>query len=522
MKRSFFAALSTLGLIINVAVAHAEDIILSGETCMTDASSLTDNENQIRRAIINSDLEAVKRLVTADNVNMQTVAQVSRGNSREISRNGMNVWVVDYDMVCVNLLHFALREARNVVGRESDRVEIIGYLIELGIDVKARDSRGTHPLSLLGLYQGEKERDTALHAALIKNGAHVSEYDLDRYLKYNFDLAVLAIENGAKPENIEEFLERAANESPASFLKLLLSKGFQPNRNTLIGAARSKTDALEKVKILLDAKLPIDVPKDPNDKSLRMCGVTTLSTPLIAAISGGNTDVFHYLLAQGADVNADCPAAVASRYSELDYLKTLIARGASINPTNCPCDVTPLSEALSLPVVQYLVQNGADIHSEAVRRSFRQSIEYRRNDVVNYLVSVGLTLPPDAINLAFLEPLITCAHRSMPIASAATDEDILWLKEKGAKSIKFVVPKIIDDKWIEDVLMATLVKRLEQLNLRKEWDWSEKSILYVEFHVNDYLYIIKPWDAVEVASEYLGLSPEEMFKRWGSGKKNKK
>jgi uncharacterized protein len=96
--------------------------------------------------------------------------------------------------------------------------------------------------------------------------------------------------------------------------------------------------------------------------------------PLGLAVFFGHRETFDVLLAAGADVNAvtresmkitPLHSAVAARQFEM--ARTLIARGANVNPRQAENGVTPLHEAAAsgeIEFVKLLLEHGAELNAK--------------------------------------------------------------------------------------------------------------------------------------------------------------
>ncbi|MDR2881538.1 MAG: DUF4259 domain-containing protein [Azoarcus sp.] len=369
-------------------------------------------EHPIYKAVTSGDLGAVKRLVNRDNVNAPMQAWgVTQEGVPPHSGIGYRFVVVD-----TTLLHLA------AIGDSREAPAIIDYLVQIGGDINATDDRGLTPLPRAN--QGDRE----IQAALIRNGARLNFEDegganfLESYILHkDYDLAILALKHGATPNDARGLLrygvvfDNVADDAPAPILDLLLTIGMKPDPGVLFRAAGSEKDALEKVKALLAAKVPIDPPK----------GIANY--PLIRAMERANFEVFNYLLEQGADIDRGNPITAAAMVDCLGCLEALLKKGANLNPGG----YAPLAAAKSLKVVRYLVENGADISGKSVRQLIGESLANRRYDIVDYLISRNAALPPGFRRDSFREIRLTSAlsgsgwgHGSFENESA-----LEWLRE---------------------------------------------------------------------------------------------
>ena len=200
-------------------------------------------------------------------------------------------------------------------------------------------------------------------------------------------------------------LLEAAEDGDTTLIAQLLDSGADVNAvirgdgTPLIGAAREGHMAA--IRLLLDRGADVNL------------GVNGDGNPLIVAADNGHIDVVKLLLERGADIDlgieGDGNALIKAAGNGHENIVTLLLdRGADINKI-VPGDENALMQAAesgSLSIVKLLVGRGADVNISVtvergdgartvkeVRSSLGQARKGRRNDIVEYLRSVGAREP---------------------------------------------------------------------------------------------------------------------------------
>ena len=210
----------------------------------------------------------------------------------------------------------------------SDRKDVAEVLLAHGADVRAKDDHGWTPL-LLAAHEGKKD----LVEQLLAHGADVNSRDKQGKTPLHW----------AKP-NIKEWLRQ---------------HGGHDFQRDVLDAARAGN--LELIKTLL-----ID---DPNLVSVSSSDLWR--KPLHEAVSSGHKDVTEFLLANGANVNAEdeqgnTPLHLAASEGRKDVAEQLLANGADVNAKGKQGN-TPLHLAASggkKDVAEQLLANGADVNAK--------------------------------------------------------------------------------------------------------------------------------------------------------------
>jgi len=209
----------------------------------------------------------------------------------------------------------------------SENFEIVKLLIEYGIDVNAKDSRGKTAIFAI---QSKK-----MAQLLINNGANINirETGSGRTILFNFirrgnlDLVELLIENGAdiniKNKSDSTPLFSAISKKREDIIRLLIESGVNVNLQGERGY-----------------------------------------TPLAMAALWENLEVIELLIKNGADVNAqDNSGDTALFYARNKAVaKSLIEHGADVNAENYfgPTSFTVAIVRRNKEIVQLLIDNNAD------------------------------------------------------------------------------------------------------------------------------------------------------------------
>ncbi len=229
---------------------------------------------------------------------------------------------------------------------ERGHKEIVELLIASGADVNAARE----------FPKGE----TPLHSAV--RGGHR-------------DIVELLIANGAdiKAENRRGItpVDIAASRNRSDLVKLMIEKGDI----SLHVAVR--LGAVDKAKSIVEKGTDINV-RDILGK-----------TPLHHAVEGGHKDIVELLLVNGADINAknnegQAPVDIAISRNRKEIVELLIAKGADIS-------LHVASRFGDLDVVKSLIEKGADINEKDTsgRTALHYAVEGGHKDVVELLIANG-------------------------------------------------------------------------------------------------------------------------------------
>ena len=129
-----------------------------------------------------------------------------------------------------------------------------------------------------------------------------------------------------------------------------------------------------------------------------------------SAAYGGQLRMMEMLLELDCDVNfsdgiGDCsgtPIDNAIGNEDLEMMDLLLRNGARINPWHVISAVCGIENSRSLEMLKLLERWGADLHvivldrDDAPKNALKAAIEWRKQDVCEYLKSKGCVLPPSS------------------------------------------------------------------------------------------------------------------------------
>lgn len=131
------------------------------------------------------------------------------------------------------------------------------------------------------------------------------------------------------------------------------------------------------------------------------------TTPLVAAIRGGNPDVLQLLLSRGADVDLMVaasefftPICTAVAVNNYQAVKALIERGANLNASgsiHSPRAICCAARSGNLQMVNFLLEHGAYVNASERKRAYDSPLEFAitggHNLVVSRLLDAGAYVP---------------------------------------------------------------------------------------------------------------------------------
>ena len=175
-------------------------------------------------------------------------------------------------------------------------------------------------------------------------------------------------------------------------IKDLVGKGadiFSLNEyeESLLGVVAQKENAESCIVYLLDNEFDINSQDNPLDR-----------TALMIACSYSNSKNVNTLLREGADPNLvdeneDSALTQAAASGCLECIKLLLEHHANINEVRrkkIPLMVAIGKQNVSLEIVNYFLENGADINKESgYGTALWEAIAYENIEMVKYLVSKG-------------------------------------------------------------------------------------------------------------------------------------
>ncbi|EUB59223.1 Tankyrase-1 [Echinococcus granulosus] len=237
-----------------------------------------------------------------------------------------------------------LINCRDIDGRHStplhfaagyNRLAVVEMLLKFGADVHAKDKGGLVPLHNACSYGHAKVAEL-----LIQHGANVNVTDLWRFTplheaaaKGKFDICRLLLKHGADPTR-----KNRDGHTPLDLVKDTDSLVYDLLRGDTAVLEAAKRGNLAKIQRLI-------TPENINCRDT----AGRNSTPLHLAAGYNNLEVVEFLLAAGADVNAQdkgglIPLHNASSYGHVDVAALLIRHGTSVNAVD-KWGYTPLHEA---------------------------------------------------------------------------------------------------------------------------------------------------------------------------------
>ncbi|XP_053307185.1 poly [ADP-ribose] polymerase tankyrase-2 isoform X1 [Spea bombifrons] len=308
------------------AAAHG-DTVTSGEPA-----------RELFEACRNGDVERVRKLVNAENVNSRDTA------GRKSTP-----------------LHFAAGFGRK---------DVVEYLLQIGANVHARDDGGLIPLHNACSF-GHAE----VVNLLLRHGADPNARDNWNYtplheaaIKGKIDVCIVLLQHGADP-TIRNTDGRTALDLSDPSAKAVLTGEYK--KDELLEGARSGNE--EKMMALLT---PLNVNCHAGDGrkqdgtavfSSSPQGSSAKSTPLHLAAGYNRVKIVQLLLHHGADVHAKdkgdlVPLHNACSYGHYEVTELLVKHGACVNAMDL-WQFTPLHEAASknrVEVCSLLLSYGAD------------------------------------------------------------------------------------------------------------------------------------------------------------------
>ncbi|KAJ1325436.1 serine/threonine-protein phosphatase 6 regulatory ankyrin repeat subunit B [Microdochium nivale] len=164
-------------------------------------------------------------------------------------------------------------------------------------------------------------------------------------------------------------------------LKVLLARGADYRKAPGIMEQAASTNNLESVRVLLEAGV------DPNAKK------DGVYTPLCTSIRDDHTDIFHLLLAKGADPNvpaSEYPAFKCVTHFRLQYLQPLIDAGADLRSPKGILETAVQSN--NMEALKWLLKAGVSPNDRTHKTNctpLTTSIREKRKDFVQLLLENG-------------------------------------------------------------------------------------------------------------------------------------
>ena len=273
--------------------------------------------------------------------------------------------------------------------------------------------------------------------------------------------------------SFDEQLIDAIQKNDPTLVKKLLRAGANPNAKTPDG----KPAINEAFSFVSDWTLPIV-------EALVQAGADVNSyhqtfTPLMMATIMKQGDLIDFLLANGADVNAQqerTALMLAAEGGDVAIAQKLIKAGADVNRNYR--DYTALQESIlrkDLPMVQLLLDNGADVNFGI---TWLFALKWGTPQITETLVKKGMVMPNDTNRLALkaysgdLEALKTgiAAYRANgkkdPVQERVLHALLDWAIAGGqTETARFLLTQKISPELPSSLEMASLYGRTEIVNL---------------------------------------------------------
>lgn len=244
--------------------------------------------------------------------------------------------------------------------------------VALSIGVGSHVSAAARPLPV----QAMKDRDTALVAALIKEGADVNASlpDGSTALLWaaqwdDLPTASLLLKAGAKVNQTNDYgaapLSLAATNGSAAMLQLLLKAGARPNTTLPSGETALMTSArtgnVDAVRVLIDAGADVNASEQVKKQ-----------TALMWAVAEQHSSVVRLLLDRGATLDAQSSSGFtamlfAARVGNLELVRLFLDRGVDINAASGD-GLTPLLVTVvrgHAALAEWLLDRGADPNKDS-------------------------------------------------------------------------------------------------------------------------------------------------------------
>ena len=178
------------------------------------------------------------------------------------------------------------------------------------------------------------------------------------------------------PSIVETPLSVAASEGNIDLVQYLVVAGADLNIPSFIGTPLHRAALaghMDVVRYLV---------KVGADKNARHKG----DTPMGTAAMGRHFDIVTYLAEQGAVID-DFVLSRVCRENRFDLLQSLVAKGAKVEESSC---LKIAAESGRLDMVEWLIQEGADITGKSGTSALSEAIKQGHRDIVEYLIDQGV------------------------------------------------------------------------------------------------------------------------------------
>jgi len=339
-----------------------------------------------------------------------------------------------------------------------NKLDLLKYLVEHGLDVNRRDKKGNTIL----IYAIKTLRESITNYLL---DCHI---DIDRMTNLSLDF---------------DIIKKIFQLNNKVLFKLLYHNTFDVNQKDGHGDSLF-TNAIdcgneELIKYLIDCNA--DVNKEGRK----------YSTPIVSAIFKGNVSIVKYLIAHGANVNknvsyGNTPLIYAIENNNAEIVRCLVENGADLNKEGENFD-TPLIWAINNEneeIVKYLVEHGADINKKGKYNytPLINAIQKNNNSITKYLIDCGADLTGK--NIVVLKNAI----------KSNNTEIVKYLVKHGIDINKNIIyqetPLILAIQKNSEEIVKFLIENGADVN-KEEGYWGEKPIVMAVQNKNIMKYLIQ-------------------------------
>lgn len=328
-----------------------------------NASNAQDNYQRLKIAILRSDADAIKRLLST--------APNTKYFKTNLTQLAQRLW-------------FLLVSEPGL-----DQETTLSKLLDAGVDADSRDSRGFPPIvTAAQLGNGDSVRTLLEHKADINAHSISGETALmGAAWGGHEDIINMLVNEGALINVVngygETALSFALQEKHMQAAKILLDSGADPDEALAPASWRGDMDAVE---FLLAHGASIN-------STGGLAGIRW--TPLMHAIAHNHRNLVDFLLSKGADINAtdskvgESPLYLALATRNLTMAEMLLDRGADVNLA-----LMPASWLGNIDAANFLLMHGANINHTGGMHGIQwtplmHAAYHGRTDMVIFLLRNG-------------------------------------------------------------------------------------------------------------------------------------